>query len=67
VSIKYKVGGEATVRQWAGGDADEYISWVSIFDMHCGAVYLNERTDVAFLPFGLDLFDKLVKACSCSR
>jgi hypothetical protein len=28
---------------------------------------LNERTDVAFLPFGLDLFDKLVKACRAVR
>jgi hypothetical protein len=29
--------------------------------------YLNERTDIAFLPFGLDLFDKLVKACKAVR
>ncbi len=51
----------------AGGNADEYISRVSIFDTQCAAVYLNERTDVAFLPFGLDLFDKLVKACKAVR
>jgi energy-coupling factor transporter ATP-binding protein EcfA2 len=67
VSIKYRVGEEATARQWVGGDADEFVSRVSIFDMHCAAVYLNERTDVAFLPFGLDLFDKLVKACKAVR
>ena len=67
VNIKYKVGDEATLRKWAGGDADEYISRVSIFDTQCAAVYLNERTDVAFLPFGLDLFDKLVKACRAVR
>src|SRR5579875_193461 len=67
VNIKYKVGDEATRREWAGGDADEYISRVSIFDTQCAAVYLNERTDVAFLPFGLDLFDKLVKACKALR
>jgi DNA repair ATPase RecN len=67
VSIKYKIGDEATARQWVGGDADEFISRVSIFDTQCAAVYLNERTDVAFLPFGLDLFDKLVKACRAVR
>jgi hypothetical protein len=50
-----------------GGDADEFISRVSVFDTQCAAVYLNERTDVAFLPFGLDLFDKLVKACRAVR
>ena len=67
MSIKYKIGNEATARQWVGGDADEFISRVSIFDTQCAAVYLNERTDVAFLPFGLDLFDKLVKACRAVR
>jgi energy-coupling factor transporter ATP-binding protein EcfA2 len=67
VNIKYKVGNEATVREWVGGDTDEFISRVSVFDAQCAAVYLNERTDVAFLPFGLDLFDKLVKACRAVR
>lgn len=63
VAIKYKVGGEENARQWVGGDADEFVSRVSIFDTQCAAVYLNDKTDVAFLPFGLDLFDKLVRAC----
>jgi len=63
VTIKYKVGAEADARQWVGGDADEFVSRVSIFDTQCAAVYLNDKTDVAFLPFGLDLFDKLVRAC----
>jgi DNA repair ATPase RecN len=67
VNIKYRVGDETTSREWVGGDADEFISRVSVFDTQCAAVYLNERTDVAFLPFGLDLFDKLVKACRAVR
>jgi hypothetical protein len=67
VNIKYKVGNEEAVRKWEGGDADEFISRVSIFDTQCAAVYLTERTDVAFLPFGLDLFDKLVRACKAVR
>lgn len=67
VAIKYKVGTDAAAREWTGGDADEFVSRVSIFDTQCAAVYLNERTDVAFLPFGLDLFDKLVRACKAVR
>jgi ABC-type dipeptide/oligopeptide/nickel transport system ATPase subunit len=67
VAIKYRVGTETDPRQWTGGDADEFVSRVSIFDTQCAAVYLNERTDVAFLPFGLDLFDKLVRACKIVR
>jgi len=67
VSIKYGVGTDDAAREWTGGDADEFVSRVSIFDTQCAAVYLNERTDVAFLPFGLDLFDKLVRACKAVR
>ena len=67
VSIKYKVGTEAEPREWAGNGEDEFISRVSVFDSQCAAVYLTEKTDVAFRPFGLDLFDKLVKACKAVR
>ncbi len=67
VAIKYKVGAESDPREWTGGNEDEFISRVSVFDAHCAAVYLTEKTDVAFRPFGLDLFDKLVKACKTVR
>lgn len=67
VSITYKVGAEPEPREWAGSGEDEFISRVSVFDTQCAAVYLTEKTDVAFRPFGLDLFDKLVKACKAVR
>ena len=67
MSIKYKVGTEPQPREWAGNGEDEFISRVSVFDAQCAAVYLTEKTDVAFRPFGLDLFDKLVKACKAVR
>jgi len=67
VAIKYKVGTDTTPRAWTGGDPDGFISRVSVFDTHCATVYLNDKTNVAFLPFGLDLFDKLVKACKAVR
>lgn len=63
VSIKYRIGNEPDILEWTGKDNGETISRVSVFDTHAAAVYLNEKTDVAFRPFGLDLFDKLVKAC----
>jgi len=34
---------------------------------HCATVYLTKETDVAFRPFGLDLFDKLSDACEAVR
>jgi hypothetical protein len=67
VSIKYKCGPEPEPREWAGSGEDGFISRVSVFDTQCAAVYLTEKTDVAFRPFGLDLFDKLVKACRAVR
>ena len=67
VAIKYKVGTEEDVREWAGAGQDDSISRVSVFDARSATVYLTERTDVAFRPFGLDLFDKLVRACKAIR
>jgi energy-coupling factor transporter ATP-binding protein EcfA2 len=67
VAIKYRVGTETEPREWAGTGEDEFVSRVSVFDAQCAAVYLTEKTDVAFRPFGLDLFDKLVKACKAVR
>ena len=67
VAIKYRLGSEREAQEWAGHQDDEFISRVSVFDTRCASVYLTEKTNVAFRPFGLDLFDKLVRACSVVR
>jgi energy-coupling factor transporter ATP-binding protein EcfA2 len=67
ISIKYKIGTETEPSEWTGSDEDDFISRVSVFDTQCAAVYLTEKTDVAFRPFGLDLFDKLVRVCKAVR
>lgn len=67
VAIKYQVGNEPAPREWTGALDDELISRVSVFDTHGAAVYLTEKTNVKFRPFGLDLFDKLVQACKSVR
>ena len=67
VEIKYTVGDDSDVREWTGQGEDDFISRVSVFDTQCSAVYLTEKTDVAYYPLGLDLFDKLVKACKDIR
>jgi len=67
VSIKYRIGTDVDTQEWAGEGEDEFISRVSVFDSQCASVYLTEKTDVAFRPFGLDLFDKLVQACKAIR
>ena len=67
VAIQYKVGAEHDSREWIGQGEDDLVSRVSVFDTQCAAVYLTEKTDVAFRPFGLDLFDKLVRASKTIR
>ena len=63
VSIKYTIDDEPDPHEWFGGSDNEDLSRVSVFDSHSAAVYLTSRTDVAFRPLGLVLFDKLSKAC----
>ena len=67
VAIKYTLGADPQVREWAWEEDDEFVSRVSVFDTRSAAVYLTEKTNVAFRPFGLDLFDKLVEACNAIR
>ena len=67
VAIKYTLGPDPEPREWTGERGDEFISRVSVFDTRSAAVYLAEKTDVAFRPFGLDLFDKLVRASNAIR
>ena len=67
VEIKYKVGDDSDAREWNGQGEDDFISRVSVFDTQCSAVYLTEKTDVAYYPLGLDLFDKIVKSCKDIR
>ena len=66
VSIKYTVG-DGSVQEWTGDGEDESLARMSVFDRHSEAIYTTQKTDVAFRPFGLDLFDRLSKACAAVR
>lgn len=53
--------GDATFEVEWGDDAvsHDVLSQVNVFDSYCAAVYVKDKTDVAFRPFGLDIFDRL--------
>lgn len=58
--IRYSVGAKPIDFLWHDRSAaDQPLSRVSVFDRQCASVYVNKRTDVAFRPMGLDLFDRL--------
>ena len=66
-TITYKPKHDSSPQTWEltpaeGGQQASDLARVSVFDTHSAAVYLNDKTDVAFRPFGLDLLDKLANA-----
>lgn len=67
VTIRFQVGEADAAHDLTAAGADDRVARVSVFDTQSAGVYLTEKTDVAFRPLGLDLFDKLVKACKAVR
>ncbi|WP_419939704.1 AAA family ATPase [Candidatus Palauibacter sp.] len=66
--MTYTVDGEDVHYRWGDEEAgDLLLSRMNVFDRHCASVYVTEKTDVAFRPLGLDLFDKLADACGRVR
>lgn len=67
-TILFDVDNEEQEFEWNDQEeTHDALRHVSVFDTQCAAVYINEKTDVAFRPFGLDLFDKLSDACGMVR
>jgi AAA domain len=67
-TIRFREGsGEVTYLWGSSAPSSVALSRVSVFDSHCASVYLKDKTDVAFRPFGLDVFDKLSGACAQVR
>ncbi len=63
-TIKFREGAKEATLAW-NPDAlpADALAAVSVFDAHCAPVYLRDKTDVAFRPFGLDVFDELSIIC----
>jgi energy-coupling factor transporter ATP-binding protein EcfA2 len=61
-------GGLESTFQWnPKKENDSRLGEISIFDSHCASVYLRDKTDVAFRPYGLDLMDRLARVCEDLR
>jgi energy-coupling factor transporter ATP-binding protein EcfA2 len=46
-----------------GKPGSQELSCINVFDMRCASLYVNEESKIVYMPLGLDVFDKLVKAC----
>ncbi len=63
-NISFKTGELANTFRWEKdkqGPAD--LACINVFDSGCASVYVNEDNRIVYMPLGLDIFDKLVKAC----
>lgn len=63
--IAFRVGAQLQTLEWQ--DKPEAVpaelSAVSVFDSECAAVQVENKNEVAFRPFGLDIPDKLASTC----
>ena len=69
-SATIKIKEDSTPHDYLWDDSkttNTLLSRVSVFDHHCASVYVRKKTDVAFRPMGLDLFDKLSDSCEAVR
>ena len=65
VTIRLKQGADDAELHWTtDSPPSPALAQISVFGGHCAPVYLQGKTDVAFRPFGLDVFDKLATACA---
>jgi len=68
-SITFTVGGKPLPpAKWVDSAVlHPQLSAVSVFDSSCASVHINEKNEVAFRPFGLDVPDELANACQQVR
>lgn len=68
-TIVYTVGGvpQAPEKWQDSNTPHSALSAVSVFDSDCASVHLNEKNEVAFRPFGLDIPDELAAACQAVK
>jgi AAA domain len=63
-TIGFRIGATEQTAEWSPDAAPVVaLAAVNVFDAQCAPVYLRDRTDVAFRPFSLDVFDKLSTSC----
>lgn len=62
------VDGEPLDVEWTfDKEAPEQLSSIAIFDSHCARAYVDNHGDFAYVPYGLDILEGLVKVCTKLR
>ncbi len=63
--FEIKIDGSAQDAHWTDGKAaPAALSSFAIFDSHCARAYLDSEDDFSYVPYGLDVFERLAKVCT---
>lgn len=63
--IEFTVAGLPREHTWKDGTAaDPDLSAISVFDTDAAQVYVEQKTEVRFRPFGLDVTDRAAAVCA---
>lgn len=64
-TFEAEIDGTPIDLSWKDGDEPpEPLSDIAIFDTHCARAYIDNQGDFAYTPYGLDILEGLVGACS---
>ena len=52
--------GKSKTLFWKNGESfSDELGYISFFDSNCARVYVDEANEVSYIPYGLDIFEKL--------
>jgi hypothetical protein len=67
-NLEFALGQDVRRVDWCDGDhCPSCLGSVSVFDSPSAAVYVNDENEIAYLPLGLDLLEKLAGVCDRIR
>jgi energy-coupling factor transporter ATP-binding protein EcfA2 len=59
------VGGQDRTERWVNKQpAPDSLASIAVFDAEAARFYVDEDNDVVYIPYGLDVFDKLGELCT---
>ena len=60
-------GQEQNVAWELGKPSPDELAYFAVFDARCARIYVDEKNEVAYMPYGMDVFQKLADLCTRFR
>lgn len=67
-TIELEIDQKSREVQWEEGkDSPSELKNFAVFDSRCARIYVDNKNDVIYVPYGMDIFQKLVDLCDRYR